>query len=67
MSDLDGSGLKVESPCERSPCMQWEGQDLNAQLFSPNGPAQEVPVRPPYQFFSFPTPSYCKNACRLTQ
>uniref|UniRef100_A0A8C8DGA2 Transcriptional activator Myb n=1 Tax=Oryzias sinensis TaxID=183150 RepID=A0A8C8DGA2_9TELE len=28
---------------ERSPCMQWEGQDLNAQLFSPNGPAQEVP------------------------
>uniref|UniRef100_A0A3P9K2Z2 Transcriptional activator Myb n=1 Tax=Oryzias latipes TaxID=8090 RepID=A0A3P9K2Z2_ORYLA len=34
---------EVESPCERSPCMQWEGQDLNAQLFSPNGPAQEVP------------------------
>uniref|UniRef100_A0A8C8DGM7 Transcriptional activator Myb n=1 Tax=Oryzias sinensis TaxID=183150 RepID=A0A8C8DGM7_9TELE len=32
---------EVESPCERSPCMQWEGQDLNAQLFSPNGPAQE--------------------------
>lgn len=24
--------------------MQWEGQDLHAQLFSPNGPAQEVPV-----------------------
>uniref|UniRef100_A0A7N8X1V3 Transcriptional activator Myb n=1 Tax=Mastacembelus armatus TaxID=205130 RepID=A0A7N8X1V3_9TELE len=28
---------------ERSPCMQWEGQDLHTQLFSPNGPAQEVP------------------------
>uniref|UniRef100_A0A667XKY4 Transcriptional activator Myb n=1 Tax=Myripristis murdjan TaxID=586833 RepID=A0A667XKY4_9TELE len=28
---------------ERSPCMQWEGQDLQAQLFSPTGPAQEVP------------------------
>uniref|UniRef100_A0A3Q3MVV5 Transcriptional activator Myb n=1 Tax=Mastacembelus armatus TaxID=205130 RepID=A0A3Q3MVV5_9TELE len=26
----------VESPCERSPCMQWEGQDLHTQLFSPN-------------------------------
>lgn len=25
--------------------MQWEGQDLQTQLFSPNGPAQEVPVR----------------------
>ncbi|KAM3861292.1 transcriptional activator Myb [Diretmus argenteus] len=34
---------EVESPCERSPCMQWEGQDLHAQLFSPTGPAQEVP------------------------
>uniref|UniRef100_A0A8D3DXE6 Transcriptional activator Myb n=1 Tax=Scophthalmus maximus TaxID=52904 RepID=A0A8D3DXE6_SCOMX len=28
---------------ESSPCMQWEAQDLNTQLFSPNGPAQEVP------------------------
>uniref|UniRef100_A0A4W6EE74 Transcriptional activator Myb n=1 Tax=Lates calcarifer TaxID=8187 RepID=A0A4W6EE74_LATCA len=28
---------------ERSPCMQWEAQDLHTQLFSPNGPAQEVP------------------------
>lgn len=37
---------QVESPCERSPCMQWEGQDLHAQLFSPTGPAQEVPVSP---------------------
>lgn len=35
---------EVESPCERSPCMQWEGQDLHTTLFSPNGPAQEVPV-----------------------
>ncbi|XP_061785198.1 transcriptional activator Myb isoform X2 [Nerophis lumbriciformis] len=34
---------EVESPCERSPYMQWEGQDLHTQLFSPNGPAQEVP------------------------
>ncbi|XP_035474017.2 transcriptional activator Myb isoform X1 [Scophthalmus maximus] len=34
---------EVESPCESSPCMQWEAQDLNTQLFSPNGPAQEVP------------------------
>ncbi|XP_071335156.1 transcriptional activator Myb [Trachinotus anak] len=34
---------EVESPCERSPCMQWEPQDLHTQLFSPNGPAQEVP------------------------
>ncbi|KAG7263751.1 hypothetical protein CRUP_027988 [Coryphaenoides rupestris] len=34
---------EVESPCERSPCMQWEGQDLHTQLFSPTGPAQEVP------------------------
>ncbi|XP_032399363.1 transcriptional activator Myb isoform X5 [Etheostoma spectabile] len=34
---------EVESPCEGSPCMQWEGQDLHTQLFSPNGPAQEVP------------------------
>ncbi|XP_034435206.1 transcriptional activator Myb isoform X1 [Hippoglossus hippoglossus] len=34
---------EVESPCERSPCMQWEAQDLHTQLFSPNGPAQEVP------------------------
>ncbi|XP_072218083.1 transcriptional activator Myb isoform X2 [Leuresthes tenuis] len=34
---------EVESPCERSPCVQWEGQELNTQLFSPNGPAQEVP------------------------
>ncbi|XP_061667643.1 transcriptional activator Myb isoform X2 [Syngnathoides biaculeatus] len=34
---------EVESPCERSPYMQWEGQELNSQLFSPNGPAQEVP------------------------
>lgn len=25
--------------------MQWEGQDLQTQLFSPNGHAQEVPVR----------------------
>ena len=24
--------------------MQWEGQDLHTQLFSPTGPAQEVPV-----------------------
>lgn len=24
--------------------MQWEGQELHTQLFSPNGPAQEVPV-----------------------
>uniref|UniRef100_A0A3B4AZZ7 Transcriptional activator Myb n=1 Tax=Periophthalmus magnuspinnatus TaxID=409849 RepID=A0A3B4AZZ7_9GOBI len=28
---------------ERSPCMQWEGQDLHTQLFSPTGPPQEVP------------------------
>uniref|UniRef100_A0A3Q4BJY7 Transcriptional activator Myb n=1 Tax=Mola mola TaxID=94237 RepID=A0A3Q4BJY7_MOLML len=28
---------------ERSPCMQWEGQELPTQLFFPNGPAQEVP------------------------
>ncbi|XP_061756674.1 transcriptional activator Myb isoform X2 [Nerophis ophidion] len=34
---------EVESPCERSTYMQWEGQDLHTQLFSPNGPAQEVP------------------------
>ncbi|XP_075900728.1 transcriptional activator Myb isoform X2 [Nelusetta ayraudi] len=34
---------EVESPCERSPCMQWEGQELQTQLFSPNGAAQEVP------------------------
>ncbi|KAF7230429.1 transcriptional activator Myb isoform X2 [Nothobranchius furzeri] len=34
---------EVESPCERSPCMQWEGQELNTQLFSPNTSAQEVP------------------------
>ncbi|KAM3602455.1 uncharacterized protein V6R79_004492 [Siganus canaliculatus] len=34
---------EVESPCERSPCMQWEGQDLHTQLFSPNSHAQEVP------------------------
>ncbi|XP_040920819.1 transcriptional activator Myb isoform X2 [Toxotes jaculatrix] len=34
---------EVESPCERSPCMQWEAQELHTQLFSPNGPAQEVP------------------------
>ncbi|XP_003971619.2 transcriptional activator Myb [Takifugu rubripes] len=34
---------EVESPCERSPCMQWEGQELNTQLFSPSGSAQEVP------------------------
>ncbi|XP_031726337.1 transcriptional activator Myb isoform X2 [Anarrhichthys ocellatus] len=34
---------EVESPCERSPCLQWDGQDLHTQLFSPNGPAQEVP------------------------
>ncbi|XP_008311497.1 transcriptional activator Myb isoform X1 [Cynoglossus semilaevis] len=34
---------EVESPCERSPCMQWETQDLHTQLFSPNGAAQEVP------------------------
>lgn len=34
---------EVESPCERSPCMQWEGQDLHTQLFSPTGPPQEVP------------------------
>ncbi|XP_041660436.1 transcriptional activator Myb isoform X2 [Cheilinus undulatus] len=34
---------EVESPCERSPCMQWEGQDLHTRLFSPSGPAQEVP------------------------
>ncbi|XP_075315436.1 transcriptional activator Myb isoform X2 [Odontesthes bonariensis] len=34
---------EVESPCERSPCVQWEGQELNTQLFSPNGPSQEVP------------------------
>lgn len=26
--------------------MQWDGQELNTQLFSPNGPAQEVPVSP---------------------
>uniref|UniRef100_A0A3Q2QFB4 Transcriptional activator Myb n=1 Tax=Fundulus heteroclitus TaxID=8078 RepID=A0A3Q2QFB4_FUNHE len=32
---------EVESPCERSPCMQWEGQELNTQLFSPNASAQE--------------------------
>ncbi|XP_015250001.1 PREDICTED: transcriptional activator Myb [Cyprinodon variegatus] len=37
---------EVESPCERSPCMQWEGQDLNTQLFSPNASAQEVPLSP---------------------
>ncbi|XP_054618616.1 transcriptional activator Myb isoform X2 [Dunckerocampus dactyliophorus] len=34
---------EVESPCERSPYMQCEGQDLHTQLFSPNGAAQEVP------------------------
>ncbi|XP_029985184.1 transcriptional activator Myb isoform X2 [Sphaeramia orbicularis] len=34
---------EVESPCERSPCMQWEGQDLHTQLFSPTGAPQEVP------------------------
>ncbi|XP_029351988.1 transcriptional activator Myb isoform X3 [Echeneis naucrates] len=34
---------EVESPCERSPCMQWEQKELHTQLFSPNGPAQEVP------------------------
>ncbi|XP_056284191.1 transcriptional activator Myb isoform X2 [Pseudoliparis swirei] len=34
---------EVESPCERSPCMQWDGQELHTQLFSPSGPAQEVP------------------------
>ncbi|XP_037541335.1 transcriptional activator Myb [Nematolebias whitei] len=34
---------EVESPRERSPCMQWEGQELNTQLFSPNSSAQEVP------------------------
>ncbi|XP_042245775.1 transcriptional activator Myb isoform X3 [Thunnus maccoyii] len=34
---------EVESPCERSLCMQWEGQGLFTQLFSPSGPAQEVP------------------------
>uniref|UniRef100_A0A6Q2XL08 Transcriptional activator Myb n=1 Tax=Esox lucius TaxID=8010 RepID=A0A6Q2XL08_ESOLU len=34
---------EVESPCERSPCLQWEGSDLHTQLFSPSGPAQEVP------------------------
>ncbi|XP_034018386.1 transcriptional activator Myb isoform X3 [Thalassophryne amazonica] len=34
---------EVESPCERSLCMQWEGQDLHKQLFSPTDPAQEVP------------------------
>uniref|UniRef100_A0A665V723 Transcriptional activator Myb n=1 Tax=Echeneis naucrates TaxID=173247 RepID=A0A665V723_ECHNA len=28
---------------ERSPCMQWEQKELHTQLFSPNGPAQEVP------------------------
>lgn len=39
-------GAKVESPCESSPCMQWEGQELNTQLFSPNASAQEVPVSP---------------------
>uniref|UniRef100_A0AAQ6ACH4 Transcriptional activator Myb n=1 Tax=Amphiprion ocellaris TaxID=80972 RepID=A0AAQ6ACH4_AMPOC len=38
---------EAESPCERSPCMQWEGQDLHTQLFSPNGPPQEVPVSSP--------------------
>ncbi|XP_021175281.2 transcriptional activator Myb isoform X1 [Fundulus heteroclitus] len=37
---------EVESPCERSPCMQWEGQELNTQLFSPNASAQEVPLSP---------------------
>ncbi|XP_077593312.1 transcriptional activator Myb [Stigmatopora nigra] len=30
---------EVESPCERSPYMQWEAQEL----FSPNARAQEVP------------------------
>ncbi|KAM6954037.1 transcriptional activator Myb [Aplochiton taeniatus] len=34
---------EVELLCERSPCMQWEGQDLNTQLFSPTGHTQEVP------------------------
>ncbi|KAL0967118.1 hypothetical protein UPYG_G00248010 [Umbra pygmaea] len=34
---------EVEAPCERSPCLQWEGPDLHTQLFSPSGPAQEVP------------------------
>ncbi|KAF7643360.1 hypothetical protein LDENG_00240740 [Lucifuga dentata] len=34
---------EVESPCERSPCMQWEGPDLHTQLFSPTGLAQEIP------------------------
>ncbi|KAK5603857.1 hypothetical protein CRENBAI_026624 [Crenichthys baileyi] len=37
---------EVESPCERSPCMQWEGQELNTQLFSPNASGQEVPLSP---------------------
>ncbi|CAK6962221.1 LOW QUALITY PROTEIN: transcriptional activator Myb [Scomber scombrus] len=34
---------EVESPCERILCMQWEGQGLHTQLFSPCGPPQEVP------------------------
>ncbi|XP_077409556.1 transcriptional activator Myb isoform X1 [Vanacampus margaritifer] len=34
---------EVESPCERSPYMQWDGQEMNTQLFSPNASAQEVP------------------------
>ncbi|XP_077366739.1 transcriptional activator Myb [Festucalex cinctus] len=34
---------EVESPCERSPYMQWDNQEMNTQLFSPNASAQEVP------------------------
>ncbi|XP_006797253.1 transcriptional activator Myb [Neolamprologus brichardi] len=33
---------EVELPCKRSHCMQWAGQELNRQLFSPSRPAQEV-------------------------
>ncbi|KAL3979840.1 acetoacetyl-CoA synthetase [Sarotherodon galilaeus] len=33
---------EVEFPCKRSHCMQWAGQELNRQLFSPSRPAQEV-------------------------
>uniref|UniRef100_A0A4W5L8J9 C-myb C-terminal domain-containing protein n=1 Tax=Hucho hucho TaxID=62062 RepID=A0A4W5L8J9_9TELE len=34
---------KIKQEVE-SPCLQWKGSDLPAQLFSPSGPAQEVPV-----------------------
>ncbi|KAM9421475.1 transcriptional activator Myb-like isoform 3-T3 [Salvelinus alpinus] len=33
---------KIKEEME-SPYLQWEGPDIHAQLFSPSGPAQEVP------------------------